>query len=382
MAKGAQTTTATLPQFQQDMYNELFERSKAESEKEFTPYTGQMVADLTPGQVAASDFANTMAGQAFGTDAFAGLQQIATGATPQLQDVQFDAAQLGELDIEKYLSPETDLLIDRVSQDFDRQRLLEEARAQDKAIRSGAFGGSRSAIFESEATRGIDDAEARELSRLRENAYQSALDRALAEATGNVDRQQQANLERARLEGQFSLARPDFDLRNRALQSGIFGDLASRQTGAVDLLSRLGSSEQLLEQARLDALRNEFDREQQFGIDRLNILGSGVTAMPSLVGQRQDKKVGVGDILGAGAQLGSAYLMSKSDPRLKENIKYIGKSIDGHNLYTWTWNNIAKLLGITGQTFGVMADEILMTNPDLVHLDTDGYLMVNYAGIK
>ena len=29
-----------------------------------------------------------------------------------------------------------------------------------------------------------------------------------------------------------------------------------------------------------------------------------------------------------------------------------------------------------------MADEILMTNPDLVHLDTDGYLMVNYAGIK
>jgi hypothetical protein len=35
---------------------------------------------------------------------------------------------------------------------------------------------------------------------------------------------------------------------------------------------------------------------------------------------------------------------SNPDERLKENIKPIGKSKNGHNLYTWDWNDKAKEL--------------------------------------
>ena len=96
--------------------------------------------------------------------------------------------------------------------------------------------------------------------------------------------------------------------------------------------------------------------------------------------QTGTQKTGLGDILGTGAQLWGMSLLS--DIRLKDNVEYVGKSKDGHNLYTWTWNKIAKALGVNTPEFGVIADEILKTNPELVHVGSDGYLMVNYGGIK
>jgi len=68
-----------------------------------------------------------------------------------------------------------------------------------------------------------------------------------------------------------------------------------------------------------------------------------------------------------------------SDERLKENIKPIGKSENGHNLYTWDWNNKAKELGINDPTTGVLAQEVKKYMPEAVIEDENGYYKVNYG---
>ena len=68
-----------------------------------------------------------------------------------------------------------------------------------------------------------------------------------------------------------------------------------------------------------------------------------------------------------------------SDERLKENIKPIGKSENGHNVYTWDWNDKAKEFGVNDPTTGVLAQEVMKYMPEAVSKHANGYYMVNYG---
>ena len=68
-----------------------------------------------------------------------------------------------------------------------------------------------------------------------------------------------------------------------------------------------------------------------------------------------------------------------SDIRLKEAIEYLGESSNGHNIYTWNWNDKAIELGINDPTTGVLAQEIMETDPDTVTKGIHGYYVVNYS---
>lgn len=65
-----------------------------------------------------------------------------------------------------------------------------------------------------------------------------------------------------------------------------------------------------------------------------------------------------------------------SDRRLKKSIRYTGVE-NGIRKYSWIWNKLAERLGLHGQSYGVMADEVEETHPDTVSIQ-DGYLIVNY----
>lgn len=69
---------------------------------------------------------------------------------------------------------------------------------------------------------------------------------------------------------------------------------------------------------------------------------------------------------------------SPSDIRLKENITFIGMQ-QGVNIYSWTWNSIARSLGLAGTEVGVIAQEHLDTPYVTKH--ESGYLMVDYVGL-
>lgn len=82
-----------------------------------------------------------------------------------------------------------------------------------------------------------------------------------------------------------------------------------------------------------------------------------------------------GSILGAGAQLGAAYL-GKSDRRLKTDIVKIGVDPrSGLNLYEFAYIN-----DTSGRRYrGVMADEVERFDPEAVVYDDMGFAAVNYA---
>jgi hypothetical protein len=81
-------------------------------------------------------------------------------------------------------------------------------------------------------------------------------------------------------------------------------------------------------------------------------------------------------------KLGAAWITSKSDERLKENIEYYD-TIKGVKYYTWDWNSEGKRVGADKHPgFGVIAQEVQKKYPKAVSVGEDGYLMVNYGEIQ
>ena len=80
------------------------------------------------------------------------------------------------------------------------------------------------------------------------------------------------------------------------------------------------------------------------------------------------------DLLRSGYQ---PPVFGTSDIRLKRNIKLIGTK-NGHNIYSWFWNDLAKDLGLQGKSKGVMAHEVYEKDPEAVIIK-DSFLQVNYS---
>ncbi len=89
----------------------------------------------------------------------------------------------------------------------------------------------------------------------------------------------------------------------------------------------------------------------------------------------QQEQSGFNSMLGGLATLGGAGIMKFSDLRLKEDVKPIGRTVGGHNLYSWKWKDGS------GYDTGVIAQEVQKLRPDAVVEGTSGYLMVDYAKI-
>ena len=80
--------------------------------------------------------------------------------------------------------------------------------------------------------------------------------------------------------------------------------------------------------------------------------------------------------VGQGGGFGAVF--GGSDIRLKENITPVGSQA-GVNFYTWDWNEAGENVAHEGQPrFGVMAQELEATHPDLVVIGDDGYRRVKY----
>ena len=87
---------------------------------------------------------------------------------------------------------------------------------------------------------------------------------------------------------------------------------------------------------------------------------------------------GIGSIVGiaSGMQgLSAAGWFGSSDRRLKTDIKKIGESIDGYNIYRY------KYLDQPEEFIGAMADEVFKKQPGAVFIMDNGYMGVDYSKI-
>lgn len=443
MSKGKTTTVseASLPAFQEAQFKELFGAAKGVAQQPFVPYTGPMVAGFSPDQLQQFQATRGMFESGMGYDPTKALQGMAqeqfrptiqpvTGfQAPTIEATQAPgAAQIGPVytpqfkgllsqDIGAYQSPYQQQVIDLAMGDIQRQADIARGSAQDRAIRAGAFGGSRSAVLEAESQRPYAEQMARTAAGLRQSGFEQAQQaaqadlarqqqlgifgagqeqqRALQQAQfgqqagifgaelGQQRRMQQAQMEQQRqmggldIAGRAALSQPQLEMQARQQRAGLLGGLQGQQVQGLGLLGQAGAQQQALQQRAIDAQRGEFQRALGYGPQQIGLLQAGMgTPLISQTTTGQ-QKTGAGDVLGTAAQLAGMYFMS--DESLKENIEPIGKSENGHNVYTWDWNDKAKELGVNDPTTGVLAQEVMKYMPEAVSKHANGYYMVNYG---
>lgn len=171
------------------------------------------------------------------------------------------------------------------------------------------------------------------------------------------------------------------------------GNATTAQQQAMDV-----QSAQYQNQLRQQQLAELLQQRAQ-PLNELNALRSGMQVQaPTGNGQAQTPGMQSPDVLGAynnnyqgqlnsyNAQVGSQnslysglaslapmLALYMSDIRLKTDIRYLRKTARGHNVYTYT------IFGRPG--FGVLAQEVAMTDPSAVHRHPSGFLMVDYSKV-
>jgi hypothetical protein len=294
MSKGKTTTTqeATLPDWQKQAYQDYLARAQQAADIPFQAYTGDRIAGLSPEELQMGAGIQGLFGSAFGGfDPTRMLQQLASQQAPQLGDVP----SLLDMDISAYESPYQQRVIDLTEQDFAKRRDLQQQQAQDLAMRSGAFGGSRGTIYEQEALRPLIEQEARTVADIRDRGYGQAL----GALESDIARQQQ-----------MAMFAPELELRGRQQEADLLGGLLGGQKQALGLLGGYGGLSRGLGQAQRDFDYSEFGRELQYPAYQLGLFGQGVQGMPSLIGQTQttQSSPGLGGILsGATGLLGAGF---------------------------------------------------------------------------
>ena len=170
----------------------------------------QNLAGLAPqiaGQDALQQQAQTLATQGVGS------------YQPFLQQAQ---ASTGPQAFQQYMSPYQSQVMDAALAEFDRNAQIQQQQIADQAVASGAFGGGREGVVQSEYMRGSD------------------MNRA----------QLQANL----LQQGFGQAQQAAQ-QNFANQMGLASALPGLQSGDISTLGSLGALNQAQQQAQLDAQR-------------------------------------------------------------------------------------------------------------------------------
>jgi hypothetical protein len=358
MSKGSTTSKQELPAWQKQMYEEAYNLGKGVSQQPFIPYTGAQVAGFNPDQLRQFEATRGMVGASQQYDPRAGLQALATAPTPTISPVTGRTAQIGQVaapqaatiqtmptfggatiqqlqgptaaqigsvqapqfrglldaDISAYQSPYQQQVIDFALQDIQRQSDLARGQAQSRAIGAGAFGGSRSALIESEATRPFAEQAARTAASLRQSGFQQAQQAAQADLARQqqlgvfgAEQAQQRALQQAQLEQQAGLtgfgAERERALRQADLaqQAGLAGqDIAAQRAiqqaqlqQQAGLLGAEQAQQRALEQARL---------AQQTGMAELDIAGRAAMMQPELELRARQQQAGL-----LGGQLEDQY---------------------------------------------------------------------------
>jgi hypothetical protein len=231
-----------MPEFQEQFLSgTLLPFATNVSQQEFTPYTGQMTAGVSPLSMGAQE--------QFG--------QIADIARMSPQDF----AAMTTANMSPFQSQVIDASLARAQRERDIARTGEMA----DITRAGAFGNERRGVFEAERQAAFDVAQNEMIANLMQQGYSQAQAATMAQL---------------------------------GMRQGAAGQAAAGMT-------QLGSLEQMTEQAQLDAQFQEFMRQQQFPLQQLGALVSAASGVPSGYGTTtQSMRPGTMDYINALASLG------------------------------------------------------------------------------
>ena len=246
-------TQTNLPEYVRPYFERVLQRTETESKRDYEPYQGQRIADVSQDILTSEERVRGIADQ--------GLPEIQASLDRFQRSMDFQPRQFTGEEVGKYMSPYMDEVIARQKQGATEDYLAQLPQGAAQAISAGAFGGSREGV-----QRGI--AQSKFLDRLAD-----------IEATGR----QQAFDKAA---GLFQADRAA-DVQAEQLGLGAATQFAGlgerRRMGAIDdakLLETIGKAGMGREQAGLDLAYQDFVRQQAFPQERLGLFSSVLRGIP------------------------------------------------------------------------------------------------------
>ena len=291
-SKSKETDTANVPTYLEDLYKDASRIGLEGAGADMSVFSGDRVAKLTPGELEAEAEARRLFGTSMAYDPRTDLMGMIGIEAPA-----YNPASLLEGNITAYENRFTNPLINTVIDDFDRVRDMRIQKLQDDAINSGAFGGNRSAIFEQEGTRALDEEMLQTIASLRESAFDKAM-KGLEADTDRIDTARRIN---ANMFGS-----------NMDRQIGVLDSLLADQYNLFDLTDSYGGTRRGIDQLLLDAEIDKFDEYKNIPLERLGILQAATGQIsPEVIGRtRRGRTSGfdlgdLGDFLSAIGDLGN-----------------------------------------------------------------------------
>ena len=217
---------AELKPYVKEVLSEAQDIYRTRKEEGYVPYTGQEIAEFSPEQERAFDLTSQAVGQ---TQAF---------ATPAAQFAGLAGLGTTDADISRFMNPYVSQVIERAERERRRAADIEQQELAAKAVRAGAFGGSREAILEAERRRNLEQGIA--------DIRTAGLSEAFKQAVQQAQAQQENRLGAARSLTQLAEVAP---------------------RGTADELARLeavGAARRGRSQADLDISQRKFQEERTF----------------------------------------------------------------------------------------------------------------------
>ena len=235
--------TAPDPEYKK-LYDDFYKDVLSYVNRPFMQYGGNEIAPFSKDQLRAFRDARKFASGNVGSRDLQMARDAISGAlTP-----------VGQSEIDAYLNPYTQTVIDQTISDADRARQMVIKQNADAAARAGAFGGSRHGLVEAETNRNFADVIASATGKLRQDSFTNALSQA------NADRKRM-------LEGALSYGKLGEAQRNFGLQD-------------IGLLSKIGGQQQALDQSNRTLDYQNWLDERFYPRQMLSVQQSALTGMP------------------------------------------------------------------------------------------------------
>ena len=309
------------------------------------------VSDLTAQAMASAGGLGANQGMGDAMNATRGLLNFAPGSV--------QAGQLRDTDLSGYMNPYEDQVVGNSLRDLDRFRQGAITSNQGSATMSGAYGGSRHGVADSETNRGFIDQAGSLAAGLRQAGYNNAQQGAMFDINNRFSADQ------------FNSTQ---DLAGAGLRLGAANQLGQQGLGQ-DANTRANIGTQAALGEGTDPIQRQIAYLRQIsellGINPGQFIGQTINQSGSSSGT-QTTGTNWMDVIGSLAQ--AAGTAAASDRRLKRAIVPLDDTINGTPLYEfeYLWDEPGV------KTIGVMADE---APPHAVIMHPSGYAMVDYASL-
>lgn len=183
--------------------------------------------------------------------------------------------------------------------------------------------------------------------------------------------------------------RAETDAINRGIRPGsaaydtLMRDVGQQENDAYTQLALGARGQALGERAqRVGEISNFFGMGQpgaapgaqlpQTSLPTVDQIGLGMQNYQNQMAAYQQKQSQFNDALGAAVDIGSKAIMY-SDRRLKDDVRRVGKTDDGQNIYSYRYKDGG------GMHLGLMAQEVEKRKPEAVTKDAFGFRRVDYT---